>query len=101
MTNKNNWFKNLFEKIQNEAFEDFCKEIAQQAKEETQASFSFLFLTTDHKILEAIAGAGKRVEKLEPLQLPSIDLIGMFHQDMKQFMMVFLLGQPLILRNVR
>jgi len=51
-------------------FQEFCDEVTKTAKEITDSDIALLYLTAEHKILEAVGRAGEEIEKLEPSQIP-------------------------------
>lgn len=51
-------------------FQIFCNKVAEKAKQVTDASLALLYLTAEHKILEAVGRCGEAIEKLEPTQIP-------------------------------
>ena len=51
-------------------FQNFCNSVAQEAKKGTESSLARLYLTADHKILEAVGRSGEAIENLEPTQIP-------------------------------
>ena len=56
--------------ITNADFEGFCDKVVETAKAVTEASIALLYLTPDHKILEAMGQKGEPVEQVEPTQIP-------------------------------
>lgn len=53
-----------------ESFINFCNEVANKAKEKTNSTLALLYLSYDHKILEAVGRSGAPLENLEAAQIP-------------------------------